>query len=118
MATNANYGIGRMAAAAGCKVQTVRYYEEIGLLPRAARSEGNQRRYGPEDARRLAFIRHARELGFPLPAIRELMSLSDRPERSCAAADAIARAEVVPTIWTSRGILMPCDRPLTRQVVW
>ena len=86
--------IGRLAAAAGCKVQTVRFYEQIGLLPRPARSQGNQRLYGKADVDRLMFIRHARELGFPLDAIRDLLSLSDRPEQSCAAVDAIARAQL------------------------
>ena len=86
--------IGRIAAAAGCKVQTVRYYEQIGLLPRPARSEGNQRLYGKADVDRLMFIRHARELGFRLDAIRDLLGLSDRPEQSCAAVDAIARAQL------------------------
>jgi DNA-binding transcriptional MerR regulator len=87
-------GIGRVAGATGCKVQTIRYYEQIGLLPAPARSEGNQRLYTGEDVRRLAFIRHARELGFPLEAIRELLSLTDCPEQSCEAADAIASARL------------------------
>ena len=86
--------IGRLAQAAGCKVQTVRYYEQIGLLPPPARSEGNQRLYARSDVDRLAFIRHARELGFPLQAIRDLLSLSDEPEQSCAAADSIARDQL------------------------
>lgn len=86
--------IGRVAKAAGCKVQTIRYYEQIGLLPRPARSRGNQRLYGQSDIDRLAFIRHARELGFPLEAIRALLSLADTPEQSCAAADSIARAQL------------------------
>lgn len=86
--------IGRAAEAAGCKVQTVRYYEQIGLLPVPPRSGGNQRLYGRGDIRRLAFIRHARQLGFPLQAIRDLLSLGDEPERSCEAADAIAKAQL------------------------
>lgn len=86
--------IGRAAEAADCKVQTVRYYEQIGLLPIPPRSEGNQRLYGPEDIRRLAFIRHARQLGFPLQAIRDLLSLGDEPEQSCQAADAIAKTQL------------------------
>lgn len=83
--------IGTLAQQTRTKVQTIRYYEEIGLLPGTARSEGNQRRYTGRHLERLAFIRHARELGFPLAAIRELMALADDPDRSCAAADAIAR---------------------------
>ena len=87
--------IGRLAREGGCKVQTIRYYEQIGLMPEPARTEGNQRRYGPRHAQRLAFIRHARELGFPLEAVRELLSLSDDEGRSCAAADAIAKDHLV-----------------------
>lgn len=86
--------IGRMAEAAGCKVQTIRYYEQIGLLPSPPRSEGNQRLYQQADIRRLTFIRHARELGFPLQAIRDLMSLADKPEQSCESADAIAKTQL------------------------
>ena len=87
--------IGRLAREGGCKVQTIRYYEQIGLMPAPARTEGNQRRYGPRHAQRLAFIRHGRELGFPLDAVRELLSLSDDADRSCVAADAIARDHLV-----------------------
>ena len=83
--------IGKLGEAAGVKVPTIRYYEQIGLLPEPDRSAGNQRLYALD---RLAFIRHARELGFPLDAIRDLLSLSDRPDQSCAAADVIARAQL------------------------
>jgi DNA-binding transcriptional MerR regulator len=55
------------------------------------RTEGGHRLYDGEDLKRLTFIRHARELGFPIEAIRELLSLSDTPETSCERADAIAR---------------------------
>lgn len=83
--------IGALAQRTGTKVQTIRYYEQIGVLREPGRSEGGQRRYGEADLDRLAFIRHARDLGFGLEAIRELLDLSDRPERSCADVDAIAR---------------------------
>ena len=86
--------IGRVAEATGCKVQTIRYYEQIGLLSAPDRSSGNQRQYTEGHVARLAFIRHARELGFPLDAIRELLYLSDRPDGSCSAADAIARDQL------------------------
>ena len=86
--------IGKLGAQAGVKVPTVRYYEQIGLLPKAERSAGNQRLYSRKALERLAFIRHARDLGFTLEAIRDLLSLSDRPDQSCAAADAIARAQL------------------------
>ncbi|MBL6945340.1 MAG: helix-turn-helix domain-containing protein [Rhodospirillales bacterium] len=86
--------IGRVAKATGCKVQTIRYYEEIGILTAADRSSGNQRVFGQRHVERLLFIRHARELGFPLDAIRQLLSLSDDPHQSCEAADAIARRQL------------------------
>ena len=86
--------IGKLGEAAGVKVPTIRYYEQIGLLPEAERSAGNQRLYSRKALERLAFIRHARGLGFTLEAIRDLLSLSDRPDQSCAAADAIARVDL------------------------
>lgn len=88
------FSIGRLGQAAGVKVPTIRYYEQIGLLPEADRSAGNQRLYNRATLDRLAFVRHARELGFSLEAIRDLLSLSDRPDQSCAAADAIAKAQL------------------------
>jgi DNA-binding transcriptional MerR regulator len=86
--------IGELASETGCKVQTIRYYERIGLLPEAGRTRGNQRRYGSDHLARLEFIHHGRELGFPLKAIRELLSLSDNPNQSCTAADEIARRQL------------------------
>jgi DNA-binding transcriptional MerR regulator len=86
--------IGQLARRAGCKIQTIRYYEEIGLMPKPPRTAGNQRRYGQRQAARLAFIRHSRELGFPLDAVRELLALADNPDMPCAAADAIAKRQL------------------------
>ena len=63
--------IGKLSAATGVKVPTIRYYEEIGLLPEAERSAGNHRLYGVKAQERRAFIRHSRELGFSLDDIRE-----------------------------------------------
>lgn len=86
--------IGKLSSAAGVKVPTIRYYEQIGLLPEAERSSGNQRLYGEAALERLSFVRHARELGFPLEAIRELLSLTDQPDIPCAAADEIAKRQL------------------------
>lgn len=83
--------IGALAKASGCSVQTIRWYEQAGLLPPPHRTEGGRRLYDAKAAARLAFIRHARELGFSLDAIRELLTLTDDPDQSCSAADAIAR---------------------------
>lgn len=90
----AGLSIGKLAEVASTKVQTIRYYETIGLLRPFARSAGGHRIYGPEDARRLKFIRHARELGFGIEEIRELLRLSERPDLSCAEVDAIARSHL------------------------
>lgn len=87
--------IGRVAEAAGCKVQTVRYYEQIGLIPAPPRSGGNQRLYDESAIHRLTFIRHARELGFPLQAIRDLISLSDDPNQPCDAVDETAKTQLI-----------------------
>ena len=83
--------IGVLSRQAGVKVPTIRYYESIGLLPEPARTASNRRVYGPDATNRLQFIRHARELGFELDAIRRLLALSDQPQHSCTEADTIAR---------------------------
>ncbi len=86
--------IGTLAKRTGTKVQTIRYYEQIGLMPEPDRTEGGQRRYGDIGLDRLSFIRHSRQLGFSLEAIRELLDLSDSPERSCAQVDAVAQKQL------------------------
>lgn len=82
--------IGKLGSATGTKVETIRYYEQIGLLPAPARSAGNYRTYEGEHLRRLSFIRRARDLGFSIDQVRELMGLADRREQSCMAVDVIA----------------------------
>jgi DNA-binding transcriptional MerR regulator len=86
-----DFSIGELSRRTQVKVPTVRYYEQIGLMPSPPRSESKQRRYQEADAGRLNFIRHARELGFEIGAIRELLELSTHPDRSCEDADRIAR---------------------------
>jgi DNA-binding transcriptional MerR regulator len=88
------YSIGDMSRRTGVKVPTIRYYEQMGLLDAPERSEGNQRRYGRPELERLAFIRHARDLGFAIEAIRELIDLSGHEERRCANADKIAQEQL------------------------
>lgn len=91
---DATYSIGSLAKIANTKVQTIRYYEQIGLIPAVHRTQGNQRFYGASHRDRLSFIRHARELGFPLESIRELLAISDDPDRSCAMVDQIAQEQL------------------------
>jgi Cu(I)-responsive transcriptional regulator len=83
--------IGDLAKATGTKVETIRYYERIGLLPAPARTAGNYRAYAAGHLGRLSFIRRARDLGFSLDQVRELLALADQRQRSCEAVDAIAR---------------------------
>jgi DNA-binding transcriptional MerR regulator len=97
--------IGDLARQTGTKVNTIRFYEEIGLLPRAMRTASGRRTYCAADVRRLAFIRHGRGLGFSVEEVRSLLALADEPERDCAEAAAIARRlSVVRTFGTTRGV--------------
>ncbi|WP_157015014.1 MerR family transcriptional regulator [Mesorhizobium xinjiangense] len=84
------YSIGEMARRSGVKVPTIRYYEQMGLLAAPGRTDGNQRRYGEDELERLVFVRHARDLGIAIDAIRELLELSGHPDRPCRDADRIA----------------------------
>lgn len=88
------FSIGELSRRTGIKVPTIRYYEQIGLVAEPERSRGNQRRYTAEALQRLTFIRHARELGLSLDAIRELTDLSENPRLSCGQAHAIASAHL------------------------
>lgn len=83
--------IGYLARATDTKIETIRYYERIGLLPKPARTSGNYRSYDNPHLTRLVFIRRARELGFSIGQVRDLLSLSDQKDRSCSQVDAIAR---------------------------
>lgn len=86
--------IGALSRRTGCSIQTIRHYERIGVMPQPRRTGGNQRRYTAQHLDRLNFIRHARELGFSLEQIRELLTLADYPDQSCAEIDRIARTNL------------------------
>lgn len=92
--TGETFSIGELARTTGTKVETVRYYERIGLLPQPARTGGNYRAYARPHLERLSFIRRGRDLGFSLEEVRELLRLSDDRERPCAEVDHIARAHL------------------------
>jgi MerR family copper efflux transcriptional regulator len=83
--------IGHLAKEAGVNLETVRFYERRGLLPKPPRSASGYRQFPAEAARRLRFIRRAQELGFSLSEIRELLSL--RVSRTTTSAEIRARAE-------------------------
>lgn len=82
--------IGQLSKTTGTNVETIRYYERIGLLPEPARTDGGYRSYDAAHRSRLKFIRHSRDLGFTIQEIRSLLDLSDHPTRDCKEADEIA----------------------------
>jgi MerR family mercuric resistance operon transcriptional regulator len=78
----ASVAIGALSNRSGVNIETIRYYERIGMVPKPPRTDGGHRLYGKEDVRRLAFIRRSRELGFSLDEVRALLALAD--DGSCA----------------------------------
>jgi len=79
--------IGQLGQATGTKIETVRYYEKIGLLPKPRRTAGNYRLYAAEHLQRLGFIRRARDLGFSIEDVRELLKLAAHGEHPCEQVD-------------------------------
>jgi len=86
--------IGRLSNAAGVKVTTIRYYETVGLMGEPERSASGQRLYDDKAVKRLSFIRHARDLGFPTDSIRDLINLQAQPGEDCGHVDIIARRQL------------------------
>lgn len=107
--------IGGLAKATGVKVPTIRFYEGIGLLPEPARSANDRRLYDQAAVDRLGFIKHARQLGFSVEAIRDLLDLSDHPDRSCEQANALA-AEQLQAVTVKIRQLQALQAELTRMV--
>jgi DNA-binding transcriptional MerR regulator len=107
--------IGKLAAAADVKVPTIRFYEQIGLLPEPDRTESDRRIYDAPAVRRLAFIKHSRQLGFGIEAIRTLLDLADNPERVCNDANALAQEQLA-AVEAKIGQLEALREELTRMV--
>nr|WP_286750239.1 helix-turn-helix domain-containing protein [Sphingopyxis sp. SCN 67-31] len=74
----------QLARKTGCNLETIRYYEKVGLLPAPTRSANGYRVYSPELVQRLQFIRRARDLGYAMNEIRSLLSLTDTGAQTCA----------------------------------
>lgn len=89
-----HYAIGELSRLTGVKVTTIRYYEQNGLVPEPDRTFSGHRRYDRTALERLRFIKQARDLGFDLASIRELLDLASDPDRPCAAVDTIAKRHV------------------------
>ena len=87
--------IGEAATASGCHLETIRYYERIGLLPRPSRTGSGYRAYTTQDVARIRFITRGRDLGFSLDEIRSLLRLTEDPDLSCEQVDALARQHLM-----------------------
>lgn len=92
---NATISIGALAQQTGCTVPTIRYYEEIGLLPTGPRTEAGRRLYREPEVKRLTFVRRCRDFGFSIDQVRELVSLVDEPARPCSEVRDIAAGHLV-----------------------
>lgn len=86
--------IGALATATDVKVTTIRFYEQIGLLPEPRRAPNDRRIYDQVTLSRLAFIKHARQLGFTVDAIRTLLGLADDPDQPCEQANRLAAEQL------------------------
>lgn len=86
--------IGKLASAAGVGVETIRFYEREGLLPKPPRKRSGYRQYPPMAVARVLFIRRAKELGFTLKEITELLELRVDPDKSCADVRNLAKTKI------------------------
>lgn len=107
--------IGEAAAASGCHLETIRYYERIGLLPHPQRRTNGYREYSPTEVEQLRFITRGRDLGFSLEEIRTLLKLAERKDMPCAEVDRLARqqlAQVEERIRELQGIARELERTI------
>ena len=86
--------IGELARATGCGIETIRYYEHEGLLPKPERTSGNFRRYRQEHAELLSFIRDCRSLDMALNEIKILLVCRSAPEKNCGEANALLETHI------------------------
>lgn len=107
--------IGAVAAASGCHLETIRYYERIGLLPRPGRTTSGYRAYAERDVERVRFITRGRDLGFSLEEIRSLMRLAEDPGLSCEDVDQLARQHLA-EIKARQAALREMARELERTI--
>lgn len=110
-----NLSIGALAKASGVNLETIRYYERIGLMPVPPRTDGGHRLYEVEHLKRLAFIRRGRELGFGIEDIRTLLALSEESDAPCEAVRAIA-AQHLRSVRTKIADLTRLERLLAETV--
>jgi MerR family mercuric resistance operon transcriptional regulator len=94
MGPSGRIAIGRLAKHTGTNVETIRYYERLGLWPVPPRTAGGYRLYGTEHLKRLNFVRRARVLGFSIEEVRTLLRLADERKRPCAEVRVVAGAHL------------------------
>lgn len=85
--------IGALSKSTGVNIETIRYYERVGVLPKARRAENGRRLYNADDAQRLTLIRRARELGFELSTVRALLVIQAQSKARCDKASRLATAQ-------------------------
>jgi len=107
--------IGQLAARSGTIVETIRYYERVGLLPAPARNSSGYRQYREDHLRRLTFVCHCRDLGFSISEIRSLLALADNSDRSCAEVTSLARKHLT-DVRSKLASLRRLERTLDRLV--
>ncbi len=86
--------IGELARATGTKAETIRYYEREGILPAADRTDSNYREYSDDHLAALTFVRRARELGFGMAQVRQLLALSDHDDKPCENVDRLVQEQL------------------------
>ena len=87
--------IGEVSTASGCHIETIRYYERIGLMTSPARTESGYRQYRDADVERLRFITRGRGLGFSLEEVASLLRLAEKTDLPCSDVDRLARTHLV-----------------------
>ena len=108
--------IGELSVMTGCSVPTIRYYEDIGLIPKACRSGSGQRLYGTESAELLQFIRRCRDFDFSINQIKALVSLTKNADRECSEVRDIAKTQLA-AVREKLGELKKLELSLSRFIV-
>ncbi len=112
---NHGFGIGDLGRRSGVAVPNIRYYEEIGILPKAGRGPGGQRNYGDDDVKRLAFVKNCRALGYSLEQVRALAHLATAQNRTCNEARDLALSQLA-QVRQKREELRRLELDLRRQI--
>ena len=106
--------IGALSVQTGVKIETIRYYERVGLLPARGRTKGSHRSYDENHLQRLTFIRRGRELGFSISEIQALLELEDRQSNMCSEAVKLIGSQHLANIRTKIASLRNLERALTQ----